>query len=223
MRLGIVARGNAPLVVGRPLRRSMRLEPVEIVLDQLVKRGAGDIGELDFRFLARAARRAALGDVLLATAGGLSHLVDGAVAMRRKETAAKRDRSLVDYIAFAIDDELLVTAMRQYNLGNFGGGHANIVAEQACETQDVTYLCSLPAINRLSLILVLSFAQKIKGKTYLGHGNNILETTWLLCGRTCPRSLLRNPSVRVKLQIICGCIRKLFMIESAWRSKYVYK
>ena len=33
MRLGIVARGNAPLVVGRPLRRSMRLEPVEIVLD----------------------------------------------------------------------------------------------------------------------------------------------------------------------------------------------
>ena len=81
MRLGIVARGNAPLVVGRPLCETMRLEPVKVVLNQLVKRGAGDIGELDFRFLARAARRAPLSDVLLATACGLRHLVNGAITV----------------------------------------------------------------------------------------------------------------------------------------------
>ena len=58
MRLRIVARSDAPLVVRGPFCRSVRLEPVEIVLNQFVKGGAGDIRELDLGFLACAARRA---------------------------------------------------------------------------------------------------------------------------------------------------------------------
>ena len=61
---------------------------------------AGDVCQHALRFEAPARRRAALGDVLLAAAGRLRHLIDRAVAVRRKETAAEHDRADIPSIAF---------------------------------------------------------------------------------------------------------------------------
>ena len=115
MFLRIVACAYAPFVISRPFRKAVRLEPVEVVFNQFVERGSGDIRELYLSLLRSAARRTALGYVLLAAPGSLRHLIDRSVAVRREKPPAKQDRALVDNIALAIDNELLVAAMRQYN------------------------------------------------------------------------------------------------------------
>jgi len=81
---------------GSPFRRVMRFQIVEIVFQEFIQRRARHVGELDFRFLAGAAGRAALGDVLLAAARGLRHLIDRSVAARRQEAAAEGDGPLID-------------------------------------------------------------------------------------------------------------------------------
>ena len=92
----------------------MRFQIVEIVFEKFIKRRPRHIGELDLRLLARAARRASLGDVLLAASRGLRHLVDGAVAVSRQKTPAERNCPLIDDIALVIDDEVAVAAVRQH-------------------------------------------------------------------------------------------------------------
>ena len=96
------------------------MKNVHNVLPHMIERGTGDIRELYLGFLRSAVRRAALGYVLLAAASGLRHLIHGAVAVRREKPSAKQDRALVDNVALAIDNKLLVAAMRQHNLGGSG-------------------------------------------------------------------------------------------------------
>ena len=72
-----------------PERQAGVLEVVKIVFEEFAVAALGDIQQFDLTFHAGAAVLAALDDVLLAAAGGLHHLVDGAVAVLLEETFAK--------------------------------------------------------------------------------------------------------------------------------------
>ena len=65
----------------------MGAQVVAVILQQFFEASASDVGQFDFRFLGSARRHAAFDDVLLATAGGLDHLVDGAIKFLEKARA----------------------------------------------------------------------------------------------------------------------------------------
>ena len=67
-------------VSGIPLRQVAHTQIVFVVVEQLFKAGFCHVGELDFGLGRGGGSLVAFGDVLLATAGSLYHLVDGAVA-----------------------------------------------------------------------------------------------------------------------------------------------
>ena len=101
----------------------MRLEIVQIVLLKFIQCGSCDVGELDFRLLACAARRASLGYVLLAAPCGLNHLIHRAVAMRRQKPSAEKHRALIYHIALVVNDEIAESSMRQHDLRGFALNH----------------------------------------------------------------------------------------------------
>ena len=125
MLAGELARADFARVGGRPFRRLVGLEIVEVVFEELIERCAGDVGQLDLGLAGGAARRAALGDVLLAATGGLGHLVDGAVAVGGQEAAAEEHRALVDRLALAVGDQVPVAAVRQNDLRRRRFGHSH--------------------------------------------------------------------------------------------------
>ena len=94
---------------------------------------------------------------------GLRHLVDRAVAMLREEPPAECNRTLVDHIALSVDDELLVTAVRQHDLrhgtgagGSGGAGRANGTSE----TTGTSETC-LSRVSRLSQMSRLSRMSRV--------------------------------------------------------------
>ena len=81
---GLIGAGVGIGVVFGPLLQAAIAEEVAVVFQQLLLAGAGHVGQLEFEFLRRAGNLAAFDDVLFAGAGGLDHLVVGAVFFSRK-------------------------------------------------------------------------------------------------------------------------------------------
>jgi hypothetical protein len=96
----------------RPEPQAAHAQKVVVVVEKFFQAGAGHVGQLDFRFLGGARRLAAFGDVLLARAGGLNHLVDDAVALAQK-SLAKAVCDVVDNFSFLVGKQLAVVAVRR--------------------------------------------------------------------------------------------------------------
>ena len=92
-----------------PLRLAVRAEVVFVVGAQLDEAGLGYVDEADFGLGVGGRGGDALGNVLLAAACGLDHLVDGAIA-GRKELPAKENRDIVDGFGLLVTDEVLEVA-----------------------------------------------------------------------------------------------------------------
>ena len=95
-----------------PLGVAVLAEVVAIIAEQFLQAAPGNIGELDFEFLGSAGYLAALGDVLVATACRLHHLIVGAGA-HADEAVAKAHGGIIDDLGFLVAVELFVAAMRR--------------------------------------------------------------------------------------------------------------
>ena len=80
-RAGIGAHGFVARVERSPLLKMASAEVVFIVVEEFLETRLCHIGELDFRLARRGSRLIALGNILLARARRLNHLVNGAVAL----------------------------------------------------------------------------------------------------------------------------------------------
>lgn len=97
----------------------MGRQPIAIVLDEFVQGGPRHIGKLDFGFFARSAGRASFGDILFAAAGRLGHLIYRSIALGRQKTPTEKHRSMIYYLAFLVNQQILVPAMRQHYFWHF--------------------------------------------------------------------------------------------------------
>ena len=97
-------------MVRRPFRESVAREEILVIFEKLGERCARHAGQLDFGLLRSSARARAFGDVLLAAARGLDHLIDRAIAVRRQKTTTKGDRALIDDFALLVGLELAIAA-----------------------------------------------------------------------------------------------------------------
>lgn len=79
-------------------------EVVFVVEEEFLEAGAGDVGELDLGFGGGDGGFAGFGDVLFAGAGGLHHLVDGAVASLQV-LPAETVGEVIDDFGFAIGEK----------------------------------------------------------------------------------------------------------------------
>ena len=96
-------------------------EVIAVVAQEFLKTSASDAGEFQFAFLGRAGNLAAFGDVFVAAARGLHHLVVHAGALVY-EAVAEADGGIVDDLGFPVGEELLVAAMRRNEAGIGRGG-----------------------------------------------------------------------------------------------------
>lgn len=96
-----------------PFREAAPPEEIAVILEQLLKAGAGDAGEFDFGFFGSGGGLAAFEDVLFAGPGGLDHLVDSAIAFV-EETLAKADGAVIDNSSFLESKQLLIAAVGWY-------------------------------------------------------------------------------------------------------------
>lgn len=94
-----------------PFGEATRAEEIAVILEEFFEAGAGYVRELDLGFLGSARGLAAFDDVLLARAGGLDHLVVGAVALG-EEAVAEMDRGVIDNLGFLVGEEVFVAAVR---------------------------------------------------------------------------------------------------------------
>ena len=81
-------------------------EIVHIVLVQLLKACAGYIEELELHFCGGYTVCRPFHDILLATTGGLHHLVNGAVAVGGQETPCEGIGQLIKNIGFLVKPEV---------------------------------------------------------------------------------------------------------------------
>lgn len=95
-------------------------QEVFVVEEEFLQAGAGDVRELELALGGGLRGLAGLGDVLLTRAGGLHHLVDGAVALPEK-LFAELVREVVEDFGFPVGEQLSVVAARGEE--SFGGGH----------------------------------------------------------------------------------------------------
>ena len=84
-------------------------EEVLVVNEQFLQAGAGDVGEGEFGFGGGFGGLGSFGDVLFSGAGGLDHLVNGAVAPAEK-LLAKAEGEVVDNFGFPVREQLAVVA-----------------------------------------------------------------------------------------------------------------
>ena len=101
----------APLAVHIPYLVAVVAQIVLVVLLQLLEAGLGHIHQLDAGLHRRGARLVALGDVLLARARGLLHLVHRAVANLRQVMLQEVAGDVVDALRLLEGDEFLVVAL----------------------------------------------------------------------------------------------------------------
>ena len=99
-----------PRVSGIPLRQVAHTQVVFVVVEQLFKTGFRHVGELDFGLGRGGGSLVAFGDVLLATAGSLYHLVDGAVAFFQI-VLGEMIGDVVDNLGDLINAEVAVVAV----------------------------------------------------------------------------------------------------------------
>ncbi len=93
---------------------------VAVVVEQFFEAGAGDVGELDFGLGGGERGFAGFEDVFLAGAGGLDHLVDGAVASA-EVFVGEAEGDVVDDFGFLEGEERGVIAAWEEDL--VAGGH----------------------------------------------------------------------------------------------------
>ena len=89
-----------------PFGEAFAFKVVEIVFEEFFVASTGDAEEFQFDFRRGLSVAAAFGDVLLGAAGGLYHLVDGAVTVRWQIALAEMLRELVEDIAALIEAQL---------------------------------------------------------------------------------------------------------------------
>ena len=99
-------------VLARPLRQPALPQIILIVQPQFLQAGARHVRELEFRFLGRAARLAALRDVLHARTRRLHHLVVGAAALL-DVPVAETHRHIVGQLRHLKAFQLPVAAMQR--------------------------------------------------------------------------------------------------------------
>ena len=104
-------------------------EEVFVVEEQFFEAGAGDVGEFHLHFRGGHRGFAGFGDVLLSRAGGLDHLVDGAVAAL-EEALTEPVGEAVDDLGFPVGKQIPVVAARREE--SFGGGHGEAETYRAC-------------------------------------------------------------------------------------------
>lgn len=136
-----------------PLGVAVLAEVVAIVAEKFLQTGAADVGELEFRFLGSAGDLAALGDVLVAAAGGLNHLVVGA-GLAVNETVAEAHSGVVDDLGFLVGAELLVATVR--------GNHLCLMGRMRRRGR----------IRRLRLVCPVGFRGAHAARTVFGSSNN---------------------------------------------------
>jgi len=98
------------LVVLGPERQTVLAQEVLIVDQQLFQARAGDADQLELGLLRSAGSLTALGDVLLARAGGLNHLI-GRARTPVDEAGAEGDRAVVDDLGTLVRLEPAVPAV----------------------------------------------------------------------------------------------------------------
>ncbi len=106
-------------VVLAPLFKAAHAEEVAVILKQFFEAGAGDVREFDFGFFGSARSLAAFKNILFAGAGGLNHLVVGAVAFFQV-AATEPNGAVLDNPGFLEGEEVFVTAMRRNEVGAHG-------------------------------------------------------------------------------------------------------
>lgn len=106
-------------VVFGPEGQGSLAEEVFVIQEQLFQAGAGDAGELQFGLLRRRGGLTGFGDVLLARARGLDHLVGGARPVV-DEARNERDGGVVNDLRGLIGFELALTAMRANQIRGMG-------------------------------------------------------------------------------------------------------
>jgi hypothetical protein len=92
-------------MLGIPSGQVMGIKIVLVVLAELLKTAASYVDELDLHLSGGQAILAAFYDILLAATGGLHHLIDRAVAVRREKTLAESDCELVKRIRLVVEVE----------------------------------------------------------------------------------------------------------------------
>lgn len=98
-------------------------EVVLIVEKQFFQTRPGDIGQIQLHLGGGGGSLAAFGDVLLPRAGGLDHLVDGAVTAL-EEFFAEAEGEVVDDFGFLVGEEFLVISTGGKEAGRiFWWGH----------------------------------------------------------------------------------------------------
>ena len=97
-------------VVGRPLRQAAHAQVVLVIDQQLLHAGTRHIRQLQLRLRRSGAGGTSLGNVLLARAGCLHHLVDGAVALR-EEPPGEVEGDVVDALGLLIDEQIAIVTL----------------------------------------------------------------------------------------------------------------
>ena len=119
-------------VASAPFGEAFAFKVVEIVFEEFFVASTGDAEEFQFDFRRGLSVAAAFGDVLLGAAGGLHHLVDGAVAIGRQIALTEELCELVEDIAalvkaqFSINDRLPKGAGGAVGITAIGGRFAGL-------------------------------------------------------------------------------------------------
>lgn len=97
---------------------------VLIIEEKLLQAGAGDVGELELHLSRSDGGFAGFGDVLLPRAGGLHHLIHGAVSAPEM-LFAKAESEVVDDLRLPIGEKVLIVASLRKETRRvfFGRGH----------------------------------------------------------------------------------------------------
>lgn len=103
-------------VVWRPFAVVALAEVVFVVAEEFFQAGSSHAGEFDLAFLGRSRHLAAFGDILVAAARGLHHLVVGA-GFSVNEAVAEADRGIVNDLGFSVGEKVIVAAMRRDEAG----------------------------------------------------------------------------------------------------------